>query len=145
MNITSNREIKYQLALNNKVIDVDRIEWRKGKPYRAGYNDKELGTTKWFYLNNDLGYTLREFTGAIDTHGKDVYEGDILKISARDRYDPKQGTVIWNGKTFKFELVCRNPFYKDRIVTRSLFRGNAEYDIIGNIYENSELHNKVRG
>lgn len=78
------------------------------------------------YSPNDL--LLMQYTGLKDSKGKEIYEGDIVKahpnIKATVLYDESLGGFVLRG------LEAWNCY----------FRRNAErYEVIGNIYENSEL------
>lgn len=64
----------------------------------------------------------QEFTGLLDTNGKEIYEGDILKPTTREG--------LWSDQVGKLHIVrdIREPF------------GNCNlFEVIGNIYENPEL------
>lgn len=73
------------------------------------------------------------FTGLQDKYGKEIYEGDILKIET----DKIIGVVHFNNAMFKLNLkhkwakAMRNELY--------YFCENENVKIIGNIYENPEL------
>ena len=74
-----------------------------------------------------------QFTGLIDKHGKEIYEGDIVK-----RFYNDQGVqIVFNTKTgcgFEFSVLTSYIFCKE-------FSQNY-YEVIGNIYENPELLEK---
>ena len=69
---------------------------------------------------------LMQFTGLKDKKGKEIYEGDILKVG---RY---QTTVQWD----KFEHEYG---YFEGVGLRIDDYNNKSSEIIGNIYENPEL------
>lgn len=54
-------------------------------------------------------YILLQWTGFLDSDGKDVYEGDLIKISS-DIYK-----VIWNKSLAMFELLQLGSFSKCEI------------------------------
>lgn len=73
---------------------------------------------------------LMQFTGLLDKNGKEIYEGDVVRVPEINR----KNTAV--------------EFYKGGFVTRgngmdcehiSVFRN---YEVIGNIYENPELVQK---
>lgn len=72
-------------------------------------------TKEWEYM---------QFTGLTDKNGKEVYEGDILKLHDHIDYF---GTVEWNVKDVCFQT---NNFTATEW---------SDAEIIGNIYENGEL------
>jgi uncharacterized phage protein (TIGR01671 family) len=82
-------------------------------------------------------YELMQFTGLHDKNGKEIYEGDILKL----QYPVNYGfagkynheiivTILFDNGSFWFKgdgyTDCNWHFYN-------------EYEVIGNIYENPEL------
>jgi uncharacterized phage protein (TIGR01671 family) len=86
-----------------------------------------------------LGYShhkhlvLMQFTGLKDGNGKEVYEGDLLK------YDG--GQLIVEIKWADGGFYCFKNNQQTIPLAFRLKEQIAEYKIIGNIYENSELLN----
>jgi hypothetical protein len=73
-----------------------------------------------------------QFTGLMDINGKEIYEGDITKY----------GYVITYVDGSKGEDLGMNiGFYeqRDNFESWSMLEGGAEYEIIGNIYENKNM------
>lgn len=73
--------------------------------------------------------TIGQFTGLNDKNGKEIYECDILKDKYSDLYIVhfKNGAFVYKSITEKLDL-----FY-------NLSNSNIECEIVGNIYENSDL------
>lgn len=75
--------------------------------------------------------TIMQYTGLKDINGKEIYEGDIVKIE--DAY----ASIIFENQTFKFSgkldgKLEVSPFYEIDLEDYYI-------KIIGNIYENPEL------
>ena len=76
-----------------------------------------------------LSDTIGQFTGMIDVNRKEIYEGDIVRISfgycGNPRYPTYEKTVVvkWDAGGFR-NLLCSDIY---------------RMEIVGNIYDNPEL------
>lgn len=95
----------------------------------------EDGVAGEWIVNNDL--SLMQSTGLTDKNGKEIFEGDIVKVTDGDERtnfpDGGIGTICGLDEIFMW--------YIDGQVHNGLFDISQEYyiEVIGNIYENQEL------
>ena len=120
------REIKFRAWLQR---------WDSGKSYYSlegidYYFFEEWGYRTWKDVEC-AGHKLMQYTGLKDKNGKEIYEGDILKLGNDKR-------AYWVVKEDSrddlprgFTMVATYPQYMHPHV--------KETHVIGNIYENPEL------
>lgn len=78
--------------------------------------------------HNTERFTLMQFTGLHDREGKEIYEGDIVRISGRETF---LGVMVFNAQIGRF-VFDDGGFW-------GLTSGDAANVVIGNIYENPNL------
>ena len=76
-------------------------------------------------INKSDNFSIQQFTGLLDKNGKEIYEGDIVKLCGE--------AVISFGRRYHLVEFIRNGFAPDNICYPN------EIEIVGNIFENKEL------
>ncbi|MCP1355049.1 YopX family protein [Aneurinibacillus migulanus] len=135
------REIKYQAWLHDEKQMVNVIEINTFDKYIRYYDishcqdDAEIFDFIRSNLPNaDCGFEecdLRQYTGLKDKNGKEIYEGDIVRISNHPFDGPievnRNYAVSYNSE---MELCCGSWL---------LFRMRHYAEVIGNVFEHREL------
>ncbi|MGA4766453.1 YopX family protein [Streptococcus infantarius] len=102
---------------------------------------------KLVYLEEDNGYRcemdfdeieLMQSTGLKDKKGKEIYEGDIVKLSDCDD-DVYVTPVVWdkNYACFGVSFSGKYPISFDYL--EEFYTELKDIEVVGNIYENPEL------
>ena len=88
---------------------------------------------------------LMQYTGLMDKNGKEIYEGNRVKMikvlygdtSKEERCEPFIAEVFWrDGKFLYCEITDEETAYPE---SGCLYAQTQELEVIGNIYENKEL------
>jgi uncharacterized phage protein (TIGR01671 family) len=81
------------------------------------------------------GWYVMQFTGLHDKNGKEIYEGDILRIEHPYKDREYIGEVV-----YEYYMFMVNGFYFTHYDNPSdAFEEMKYVEVIGNIYENPEL------
>jgi uncharacterized phage protein (TIGR01671 family) len=89
---------------------------------------------------HDTNMVLMQYTGLKDKKGKQIYEGDIVKMHGNSIH-----LIEWAGGGIYMVGFCANMFKEgdkrvmDTADVKNLLHQMARSEVIGNIYENPEL------
>ncbi|MFR5366060.1 YopX family protein [Intestinibacter bartlettii] len=120
---------------------LDEGQWIKG--FGAEYND-DLET---YLVHNYRGFfevdgeSIGEYTGEEDVNGKEIYEGDIIRLEGVDDREIGStwehiGKIVYKRGAF---FVCYFDYYADGD-EELICDAQVEFGtVIGNIYENKNL------
>ena len=114
--------------------------------FRKNDDDYPFATLSNIFGSPDF-YVVQQYTGLKDKNGKEIYEGDIIKATRKWSFNCDVGDVFvveYNSETASYGLL------PDGCVVKPLYENFADLtrrkslscEIIGNIFENSELLEK---
>jgi hypothetical protein len=130
----------YQNEYNEYNTNLVGIDFFNKTVTFAAYTDGEEvdNLEKYSFDENDFLYKkdlkIMQYSGLKDKNNKEIYEGDIVTLH-NSRYK-----VIFNMEQARF--VLRDDKFEMEIPFTN--NNNERMEIIGNIYENPELMEKVR-
>ena len=81
---------------------------------------------------------LMQSTGLVDKNGKEIFEGDILD------YKGRKALVRWHGSYASFIYRFVDEPHKRKAEWKPLYLAYMKCEIIGNVYENTELLEAIK-
>jgi uncharacterized phage protein (TIGR01671 family) len=121
-----NRELKFRL------LDIDNNKlWIDGK----GWDMYSLFVSYRYQLSQPNKFKLLQYTGLKDKHGREIYEGDIVKYKWQVHEHEFEECI---GEVY-FDDGC---FYFDRGMSFTWSEANFKrktVEVLGNIFESPEL------
>ncbi|MRJ05564.1 DNA-packaging protein [Enterococcus faecium] len=131
--------------------------WNKKTQSFIDYGDLVLDLRSGKIYAGDIGLVestidvtdqieLMQSTGMKDKNGVEIFEGDIVLVSVRNGFDYLDNKVCIVKNSIDYSgLVCAtvDEDLEYRIFNTELFE-EYTYEVIGNIYENSELLEEQR-
>jgi len=109
------REIKFRAWDGERMLSPEDIYIYDGKPCWKNEHD-HIGVKKG---------VLMQFTGLLDKNGKEIYEGDVVKVMFPVEF---VGVVEYDA-----------PEWRIRRKSGTLWRFAECPEVIGNVFENPEL------
>lgn len=88
---------------------------------------------------------LMQYTGLKDKNGKEIYEGDIVKITEKEKISkhkvismkPIIADIEWSEEYLTYTLITTS--VKDAFESLTDYLDECDIEVIGNIYDNPEL------
>ena len=124
-------KIKAWLKKENKMVAIIRIDLNyqyirytdDGNLFKDDYKIAEFKDIE-----------LLQFTGAKDKTGQELYEADVIKFN--DGIDDIYGLISYDDEDGTYRVSYEN-------ITEHLSDLEGDFEIIGNIFENPNLHEQL--
>lgn len=128
-----NREIKFRGKVANLKGNELAGKWIYGyyNVFLSKWNNKHYHVMSseprgWLEVDSD---TVGQYVGEKDIHGKEIYEGDIVRMNFCGNV--RICEVVWSTHHKRFALIGETYIYG--------FFEVLNLEVIGNIYDNPEL------
>lgn len=121
------REIKFRAWDGEKMFTPSSINFKNDTLWVCDSH----GDNKLEYEMINPRAELMQFTGLKDKNGKEIYEGDIVRVKWLDEKELRVGAIEWWSERLTYEVADQN----DNVYLNECF----QIKVIGNIYENKEL------
>ncbi|EGP4991440.1 TPA: YopX family protein [Enterococcus faecium] len=128
-------------AWDKKTETIQDIESISFKEKKLVIDQKSVSWFNSDYIRNFDEIELMQSTGLKDKNGVEIFEGDIVSVSVRNGFDYLDNKVcVVKNSIGHSGLVCAtvDEDLEYQIFNTELFE-EYTYEVIGNIYENSEL------
>jgi uncharacterized phage protein (TIGR01671 family) len=132
----------YGCLVNNMWAYSELSKFKKGSPVceiiTGNYESDcwEEAITEDSNIITVFPETVGQYTGLIDKHGKDIYEGDIIKATG-----DVVGVLTWNNWMACWSIRVESDTESAEMTPYSIQENgrNIKREVIGNIHENPEL------
>lgn len=122
------------------LTDIDQMLRVKALVFEKDKTRCVCGYSFDFYLE-DENATIMQSTGLRDKNGKEIFEGDILAFETDD--EVINVNVFWDEEHALFMFESKK--YNEQEPLAELVENNTyPFEIIGNIYENTELLEAIK-
>jgi len=125
-----NREVKFRAWDGEKMIDWLTLS-------QSAWN-RDMSILYRVMVSHRPDYDLMQYTGLKDKNGKEIYEGDIVNGASFNGSYAHGEVVWWTGGW------CIQPIPDIEGIVE-LYINVSTYEVIGNVYENKELIQKIKG
>ena len=134
------REIKFRVLIDYRIYYQDEYDAYSDNLTSIDIFKKTITITSFYNYENvyrfeDEKVKLMQYTGLKDKNGKEIYEGDIVKITKSEGYGEYYEQVKYTGKI----EYCVSEFRVQPLNLRLSDETIIEIEVIGNIYENKNL------
>lgn len=131
------REIKFRAwdKRHNRFIVLEKIHFGENVP-KAVYERDELSpTTPYIYSIEWI--ELMAYTGLKDQNGREIYEGDIVRITTTQTEETRIGEVIYyTGNAMYLVETTMGDYFT------FMSQDIKSVEVLGNIHENKGLLNE---
>jgi len=136
-----NRELKFRVwnIKDNGWDDPTILEVWDCKGVLEPFQYIKSGELNPLYIPKE-NYIIQQYTGLKDKNGNEIYEGDIVREKHYEDWSDTDGynyigVVYWSPLSCGFRTLLK----PDVNCSGNIFTKNNTIEIIGNIFENSEM------
>ena len=126
-----NFKMKAWLKKENKMVNIIGIDF--SYEYIKYTEDNNLFNEN-YKTAEFKNIELLQFTGLKDNGGQELYEADVIKFN--DGIDDIYGLISYDDEDGTYRVSYEN-------ITEHLSEREGDFEIVGNIFENPDLHEQL--